>query len=43
VQKKKMIAPIVVTVCMVLYYIVYFSFLISILEGISRQAWSFSS
>lgn len=33
-QKKKMIAPIVVTVCMVLYYSVYFGFLLSMLEGI---------
>ena len=33
-HKKKMIAPIVVTVLMVLYYIVYFGFLISMLEGI---------
>ena len=31
---KKMIAPIVVTVLMVLYYIVYFGLLISVVEGI---------
>ena len=33
-HRKKMIAPIVVTVIMVLYYIVYFGFLISLLDGI---------
>ena len=37
-HKKKMIAPIIVTVLMVLYYIVYFGFLISLLEGIWRYA-----
>ena len=35
---KKMIAPIVVTIIMVLYYIVYFGFLISLLSGIWRYA-----
>ena len=33
-----MIAPIVVTVMMVLYYIVYFGFLISLLDGVWRYA-----
>jgi len=33
-HKKKMTAPIVVTVIVVLYYIAYFGFLISMLEGI---------
>ena len=33
-KKKKMIAPIVVTVLMVLYYVVYFGFLISLIGGI---------
>ena len=33
-HKKKMIAPIVVTVILVLYYVVYFGFLISLLDGI---------
>ena len=33
-DKKKMIAPILVTVFMVLYYIVYFGFLISLVEGL---------
>ena len=37
-HKRKMIAPIIVTVLMVLYYIVYFGFLISLLEGIWRYA-----
>ena len=33
-HKRKMIAPIIVTVIMVLYYAVYFGFLISMLGGI---------
>lgn len=33
-HKKKMIAPIFVTIIMVVYYIVYFGFLISLLHGI---------
>lgn len=33
-HKKKMIAPIIITVIMILYYIAYFGFLISLLEGI---------
>ena len=32
-KKKKMIPPIVVTVLMILYYVVYFGFLVSLLEG----------
>ena len=35
-RNKKMIAPIIVTVVMVLYYIAYFGFLISLLDGIWR-------
>ena len=35
---KKLIAPIVVTVLIVLYYVVYFGFLISLLEGVWRYA-----
>ena len=31
---RKMIAPIVVTLLMVLYYVVYFGFLITLVEGI---------
>ena len=33
-HKRKMIAPIVITVVMILYYIVYFGFLISLFNGI---------
>ena len=33
-HRKKMIAPIVVTVIMVLYYIVYFGFLASLVDGV---------
>ena len=35
---KKMIAPIVVSVIMILYFIVYFGFLITLLEGIWKYA-----
>ena len=35
---KKFIAPIVVTILMVLYYVVYFAFLISLLEGVWKYA-----
>ncbi len=33
-HNKKIIAPIIVTLIMVIYYAVYFGFLISLLEGI---------
>ena len=33
-HKKKMIAPIIITIIVILYYIVYFGFLISLLDGI---------
>ena len=33
-HKKKMIAPIIITVIVILYYIAYFGFLISLLDGI---------
>jgi len=33
-HKKKMVAPIIVTVIMVLYYVVYFGFLMALLPGI---------
>ncbi len=33
-HKKKIIAPIIITVILVLYYITYFGFLISFLNGI---------
>ena len=35
---KKMIAPIIVTVIMVLYYVVYFGFLITLLDVIWKYA-----
>ena len=35
---KKLITPIVVTILMVLYYVVYFGFLISLLEGVWKYA-----
>lgn len=37
-HKKKMVAPILVTVIMVLYYVAYFGFLMSFLDGIWRWA-----
>ena len=33
-HKKKMIAPIIVALVMILYYLVYFGFLLSLLEGL---------
>ena len=33
-KKKKMIAPIIVTIIMILYYVIYFGFLMTLLEGI---------
>ena len=33
-HKKKLIAPILVTIIMVLYYVVYFGFLIALIDGI---------
>ncbi|MDO4743679.1 MAG: hypothetical protein Q4B04_06570 [bacterium] len=33
-HKKKMIAPIIITVVMILYYIIYFGLLIFLLHGI---------
>ena len=37
-RKRKKTAPIVATVCLVLYYVLYFGFLISLLEGGWRWA-----
>ena len=37
-KRKKMIAPIVVSVLMILYYILYFGLLISVLEGVWKYA-----
>ena len=35
---KKFAAPIIVTVCMLLYFVLYFGFLITQLEGILKYA-----
>jgi len=37
-HRKKMIAPIVISVIVILYYIVYFGFLITLLEGVWKYA-----
>ena len=37
-KKKKIIAPIIVTVLMIAYYVVYFGFLMSLLSGITKYA-----
>ena len=37
-KKKQFIAPILVTVLMVLYYVVYFGFLMSLLSGFVKYA-----
>lgn len=37
-DKKKIIAPIVITVIMVLYYVAYFGFIISLLDGLLKYA-----
>ena len=34
IHQKKMIAPIVVSAIMILYYVVYFCFIISLLDGV---------
>ena len=33
-HKKKLIAPILVTIIMILYYVVYFGFLIALIDGV---------
>ncbi len=38
VHKKKMIAPIIITAMIILYYIAYFGFLIFLLDGIWKYA-----
>jgi hypothetical protein len=35
-HKKKMVAPILITILMVLYYVLYFGFIISYLDGLLR-------
>lgn len=37
-KKKKLIAPILVTVLMMIYYVVYFGFLMSLLSGFVKYA-----
>ena len=37
-DKKKMTAPIVITIIMILYYVIYFGFLIILLDGIWKYA-----
>ena len=37
-HKKKMIAPILITTLMLLYYIAYFAFLIALLDGFLKYA-----
>ena len=37
-HKKKMIAPIVVTILMVLYYVIYFGMLITLVNGLWKYA-----
>ena len=37
-HKKKIIAPIIITAILILYYITYFGFLISLLDGIWKYA-----
>ena len=37
-DKKKMIAPILVTVIMIVYYIAYFGFLITLVDGFFKYA-----
>ena len=37
-KRKRMTAPIVITIIMILYYVIYFCFLITLLEGIWKYA-----
>jgi len=37
-HRNKMTAPIVITIIMMLYYVIYFGFLITLLEGIWKYA-----
>ena len=37
-HKKKMIAPIVVSILTILYYVIYFGLIISMMEGIFKYA-----
>ena len=35
-HKKKIVAPIVATICVILYYILYFGILVTVLDGILK-------
>ena len=35
-QKRKLLAPIIISVIVILYYVVYFVFLVAMLEGIRK-------
>ena len=37
-KRKKMTAPIVITIIMTLYYVIYFGFLITLIDGIWKYA-----
>ena len=37
-HRKKMIAPIVITIIIVAYYVVYFGFLLTLLDGVVKYA-----
>ena len=37
-NRKKMTAPIVITIIMTLYYVIYFGFLITLIDGIWKYA-----
>ena len=40
-HRRKMITPIIVSVIMILYFVVYFGFLITLLDGIWKYAFCF--
>ncbi len=35
-QKRKLLAPIIISIIVILYYVVYFVFLVAMLEGIGK-------
>ena len=39
-HNKKMIAPIIVTLITILYYVLYFGFIVTLLEGIWKYAFA---
>ncbi len=40
-HRNKMIAPIVISIIVIIYYVIYFGFLISLLDGIWKYALGF--